>query len=122
MRRIWASLLLTISALSLIAPAVTAVEAQSTLPACCRRNGRHHCSIRDRQAPDGGIRLQSARCPLFPARDSVPAAGFWFVGPGRAAMVVAAALTDSAARPRTETLYRISCSRVRLKRGPPSLS
>src|SRR5215472_11737568 len=90
MRRIWASLLLAISALSLIGSAVSAVEAESKLPACCRRNGHHHCAIRDRQTSDGGIRLQAGRCSLFPTRDGMPARGESLVAPSGTAMVVAA--------------------------------
>ena len=36
-------LLLALFSFSLISPAVLASDADSKLPACCKRNGKHHC-------------------------------------------------------------------------------
>ena len=122
MRRIWATLLLAISAFSLIAPALSAVEAESTLPACCRRNGRHHCTMGDQQAPGGGIQVHAARCALFPTDKCLPATGRSLLALSGSAMVFAAIVAHPAVRRQTASLYRISYSRAGQKRGPPSLS
>jgi len=99
-----------------------APDAQPDLPACCRRDGKHHCAMMDMlESSDGTPKLASSRCPLFP-RHSVTAnidssappppvlssAGFVFINP--------------TAKAQPEALYRISHARSRQKRGPPFLS
>src|SRR5215467_13449905 len=63
MRRLWATLLLAVIGYTLIAPALFAGPADTKLPACCRRNGKHQCAT---AASPNGPALQSARCISFP--------------------------------------------------------
>jgi hypothetical protein len=119
MRRIWATLLLALFGFSPIIPALSAGDSESTLPACCRRNGAHHCAILKDHAKSGGeTKAEAARCPSFPSAKAFP------VGRTAAAVnisqrIVAVIVSHPAARPRTEALYRISYSRAGQKRGPP---
>ena len=63
LRRLWAIFLLTFLGVSLISPAVSA-DSDSNLPACCRRFGKHHCSVSVN--PSSGPTVRSAVCPSFP--------------------------------------------------------
>lgn len=63
-RRFSAAMLLALFGLSLLSP-LFGSERQSNLPACCRREGRHHCA--GITAPGSGPALQSnAKCPMYP--------------------------------------------------------
>ncbi len=66
-QRLCALLLLTLSLLLMLAPLASAAGERSLLPACCRRQGAHHCasaiaSVADRR--HAGFR--SAACPAMP--------------------------------------------------------
>ena len=68
MRRALASLLLAVIGLPLITPLLLA-DLRPELPACCRRDGKHHCShmqpdVRSAERP--GFAFTAPRCPLFP--------------------------------------------------------
>ena len=72
MRRLLAILLLLIPGLPLVSPLIVAAAGQdASLPACCRRNGAHHCSAM--MSADAGssaaTRIQALRerCPSYPA-------------------------------------------------------
>jgi hypothetical protein len=99
---------------------------EANLPACCRRNGKHHCamSMAERQqvwtqvtAPKWAAPLD--RCPYCPAsvisnhpRESdatLTAQAFYVASAGNPAGIV-----------QTESKRRISRDRSRQKRGPPS--
>lgn len=41
-------------------------EGQSTLPACCRRGGAHHC-LHGSAGPDGAPALSAVPCSRFPS-------------------------------------------------------
>jgi hypothetical protein len=119
MRRVLASLLVALFSFSLIAPAVFASDADSKLPACCRRNGKHHCMMAETESPTGPA-VHAARCALFPSSGAVPAnqtAGL----PGISAVVLAGFFNRPVPIARTETRSRISYSQAGQKRGPPSL-
>ncbi|HEU5022445.1 MAG TPA: hypothetical protein VFT60_11150 [Bryobacteraceae bacterium] len=61
MRRLLASLLLVVISLSLVSP-VLASAAKSDLPACCLRNGKHHCEMGAEVSTQGKPGLR-ANCP-----------------------------------------------------------
>jgi len=65
MRRALASLLLTVMSLPLVA-APLFVGALPSVPACCLRNGQHHCQAAGTGSSSGSSAVVSARCPLWP--------------------------------------------------------
>jgi hypothetical protein len=104
-------------------PALLA-DSESALPACCRRDGKHHCAMMDmleKQEQSGGpsFRTVARKCPLFP-RSTVA----FFTGqatPPPVAAFVGSISSHPVFKAQTEILYRISHGRTRQKRGPPSL-
>ncbi|HEY4089121.1 MAG TPA: hypothetical protein VGM43_24495 [Bryobacteraceae bacterium] len=62
MRRLLASLLLVLISLSLVSP-VLASAAKSDVPACCLRNGKHHCEMGVEISTHGRPGLR-AHCPF----------------------------------------------------------
>src|SRR4051794_16524043 len=59
MARVLALLLAALFGMELVAPAVLADD--PTLPACCRRNGAHRCSMLS--GPSDGPAVQAPECP-----------------------------------------------------------
>jgi len=121
MRRILASLLVALFSFSLIAPAVFASDADSKLPACCRRDGKHHCTVMaGRLEKPSGPAAGTGRCESFPGAAAVPAnqiAGLTGISQG----VFTGFLSQPASISRTELLSRMSYSLAGQKRGPPAL-
>jgi hypothetical protein len=122
MRRIVAVALLAIFGLLPLIAAALPADTESTLPACCRRHGAHHCAMSDDSARSrGGTELHSARCSAFPSFKAFQIT--------RTAAAVGGLQRNSAAityhpvaHSASEILYRISYNRAGQKRGPPSLS
>lgn len=122
MRRAFAVLLVLAFSLPLIAPALASSFAEASLPACCRRNGKHHCMMPGMMTVSVPSKYHavSEKCPYSPsagtalmlphalAMDHNPASGAAQAGP--------AELVREA-----EAGYRISFHRARQKRGPPQL-
>jgi hypothetical protein len=75
--RLWAMLLLGMFSFTLIGPALATSDSEADLPACCRRDGKHHCGMLESKAgaSQAGPAWQSAKCPSFPAVKGMPAAG-----------------------------------------------
>jgi len=110
---LWATLLLVAFSFPLIGPALFASDAQSNLPSCCRREGKHHCgmaSMAARDADPTGPVLHTSRCA-----QSTPG----LIGSSRA--IVAAVASHPAGHAQAEILFHISYSRSGQKRGPPAL-
>ncbi len=116
-----AILLLVAFSFPLIALPLLASGFDAKLPACCKRDGKHKCAMKNMPG-SSGLTLQSVsgKCPLYPAGKPSPAAGKTGLAIPffHTAAPVASLLTAVA---QTETRYRISCSRASQKRGPPSL-
>ena len=77
MRRALAFLLAALFSFELIAPALLA-SAASDLPACCRRNGKHHCAMADMDGSGGmpagpSLKALQPKCTFFPKTAAVPA-------------------------------------------------
>lgn len=122
--RIIAIAVLSLFACDLALPALLS-NPETTLPACCRRDGKHHCAMMqmlEQQERDAGLSLRTAtrKCPLFPK--STPAFFIDQTTPAREASFAGAIVGHPVNKAQTEVLYRISHSRARQKRGPPSLS
>ena len=117
MRRGMALLLVALFSFSLIAPAVLASDAASKVPACCRRDGKHHCTSAN---PSSGRSVRTAKCATFPYPTVLQAnqfAGFHLIS--NAAAIVF--FSHPASISRAETQSRISYSQAGQKRGPPAL-
>jgi hypothetical protein len=122
MRRTLASLLLALVSLPLIAPLLLASDAG--LPACCRRNGEHHCSMApgsmgpDSDSTGPAINSVRSKCP-FPgtAIPSGNAGGAIFGNsqPGAIQLVLQVVV-----RTQTETQRSVAAGRAHGKRGPPT--
>lgn len=124
MRQAWSIMLLVVFSTSLIGPALFA-DGDSNLPACCRRDGRHHCAMLDsmgQQESSAGPLIQSARmkCPVFPKVGPVSAYSK-ALGLKASEAIFASIVRHPAVQPQTEALYRVSFSRASQKRGPPAL-
>jgi hypothetical protein len=122
-RRVPAYLLLALFAGSMLGPALFA-GADSQLPSCCRRDGMHHCAMSgamDNESSSGpAFRPIHQKCPCFPATTVAPAhSNIVFLKAPAAAF--ACLQTHAAVQTQTEARYRVSFSRSRQKRGPPSL-
>lgn len=115
-RRIPAILLLTVFSVSLSVPALPAGN-DSNLPACCRREGMHHCSTPDTASTGASI---VAVCPAFPKTGATPAHSK--IAAVRPAVAIARQIGEQAAGPvRTLGLVHSWFARERQKRGPPAL-
>ena len=102
-----------------ISPLVLASDADSRLPACCRRGGKHGCAMMGAQAASSpGQTLQAARCSSFPPAQAIP--------PGRTASLCGEArasfaglVSHPAFRYQTQAFYRVFYGRAGQGRAPP---
>jgi hypothetical protein len=123
MQRFAAILLLLIFAATPAAPLLAAVSnSKSALPACCRRDGQHHCMAgmmgQDQPLNDGAtFRAQRQSCPYCPADLSV--SHHFDSGLAPAQAVFAALVSHPAVHAQTQSKRRIASDRSRNKRGPP---
>jgi hypothetical protein len=119
-RRILSLSLLLLFSLPLISPLVAADAAEMSLPACCRRDGKHHCRMVQRDA-NGRIGFQAAavheRCSNYPAAPIRPRIDF-SSDEGRAVLFAEVVIHPSGVA-QTEVRRCISFDRSRQKRGPP---
>jgi len=119
MRRILALLLLAVFGLPTVAPLLAmGQDIDAHLPACCRRNGAHHCMMNtDQQSNTPAF---SARCPNFP-RPTMTAPAGTFAAIATPSLLAFTDISTLAAPQRAETQRRISRERSRHKRGPPTV-
>ena len=113
--------LVLVFACEVVSPGLFA-GAGSTSPACCRRDGKHHCLSKSgtaQSAPAEGLLLSTVRCQYFPTNATAPGGRCWVAPPSRQA--TAAVFSHPAAKAQIEAYYRISLIRGSQKRGPPSL-
>ena len=120
MRRALASLLLALFSLPLIF--ATLVDgAVSSLPACCLRDGKHHCVLADPVESPASPQLQSVqpKCPMFPRAGALP--GFsQSAALASAAATVVIRIERAAAPPATDRAVSQLSFLSPHKRGPPS--
>jgi len=109
--------LLVLFSFSLIEPALLAGDG-SKLPACCRREGQHHCAMGAESTAAGP--MVQAVCPAFPKTGAAPAhAKLAGMRPTR--LMLEPIVCFAAGTVQAEALFRISFSRARQQRGPPTL-
>ncbi|HWZ52423.1 MAG TPA: hypothetical protein VNW54_13260 [Granulicella sp.] len=134
MRRILAITLMLIFGLPMISPLFAlGGDAQANLPACCRRDGIHHCmmgmnmdstSTGASASSGAGSRTTAAivteRCPYGAQAMPVAVHEGWTLD--TSAAVFAGLVSHPAGSPQTESKRRVASLRARQKRGPPVLS
>jgi hypothetical protein len=122
-RKLVTFLLLTLFGMPILSPLLALTDASgSRLPACCRRNGMHHCADGGMQrTADSGVpgKHWSAppTCCRYPAGFVVslhPDSGL-----APSAATFAAILSHPAVQAQTESKWRVAQERSRGKRGPP---
>jgi len=129
LRRLLSILLFGATLLPLIAPMLsTGAMAESMLPACCRRDGKHHCMMSAAaraiilgETNDGAVSVGTPpeQCPY--RQRSLVAVHLQVFTPAATATHSAFLLHAPSAAAQAECLRRISFDRSRQKRGPPSL-
>ena len=120
MRRVLSLSLMMMFSWMLIAP-LLAPDADANLPACCRRNGKHHCMMSRMGRLSGnqkGFTAVSEKCPCGPA---VPCAVHSAtLKPEARARFYAEALPSPIRAALTEARPRLSFLRSHQRRGPPT--
>jgi hypothetical protein len=122
-RRVLSFTLLLLFSLPLISP-VLALTASSdaNLPACCRRNGAHHCTrvTPPADSSDAGINLSAIpqHCPGYPA--VVTSARHGDLCFHAAALIFAGIISHPTVKPQTQARARVALDISRQKRGPPT--
>jgi len=119
MRRIFSLVLLAAFGLPAVAPALTlGQDAEASLPACCRRNGAHHCSMKMHRPPSSAPAF-SERCPSFPQPFITPGKISSFALLSAPRLTIQARSTLLACKP-SATLHSSTHDFALYKRGPPS--
>jgi hypothetical protein len=123
MRRALAIFLLVGFSFPLIAPLFASGPSESSLPACCRRDGKHHCMMASMMMGAGPSSNEtvSEKCPYAPFAGVALMLPHAFA-PRGVSVLLGHAVTSAAVVRDAEAGYRISADRTRQKRGPPSLS
>jgi hypothetical protein len=123
-RRVLTFALLLLFSLPLISPllALTA-NSDANLPACCRRNGAHHCTRATHPtdpSADAGINLSAIpqHCPAYPA--VVTSARHSDLAFHTASLIFAGIVSHPTVKPQTHARARIALDISRQKRGPPT--
>ena len=120
MRRGIAIVLTVLFSWLLILPAFAAAN-DLGIPACCRKNGKHHCMMRLAQesSPGTAISVMGEKCPCCP--HAIAGSQAQFCAPATSQAVFAGLVRHPAVAAQAEASYRISYDRSLQKRGPPSL-
>ncbi len=117
MRRALSITIALLFGLSLAAPLFT-VDAASSLPQCCRRNGSHHCAAE--MTSDSASRAVSTIAPKCPSWPKSTAASWRSDLASPQSQAVATQLyAHPESAPQTQARYRMAFARSRQKRGPP---
>ena len=120
-RRLLAISMMLLFGFTLVLPLFASDASEASLPACCRRNGKHHCSMPAWDAKQGRqFTVVSEKCPCPPATPAVSHLSNFALPADRAAF--AGVISHPAIHAQTAAQYRISFDRSRQKRGPPSLT
>jgi hypothetical protein len=117
-RRMLAIPLLIVFMLPFTLPLFGANAAQAEVPACCRRNGKHHCMMRLDDSQGTSMRTIGEKCPYSVAPPAILVLPSF--APSISASIFAGVMRHPAAAPQTEAQQRISFDRSRQKRGPPA--
>jgi hypothetical protein len=121
-RRALSIVLLLLFSLPLISPALALTDiSDANLPACCRRNGAHHCTKITSPANSSGSGLSFSaippRCPAYPA--AVTPVRHGDLSFHAASLIFAGIVSHPVIKPQTEARARVALDLSRQKRGPP---
>ena len=125
LRKLLSILLLAVLSLTVVAPLPSFGRLDdSSVPACCRKGGRHHCLMNRGErsgANDHAMQIGGPieKCPCCPG--TIPAVHPNVLGPPTSATAFASLISHPAGVAQTESKRRISSDRSRQKRGPPAL-
>jgi hypothetical protein len=124
MRRLYSILLFAAILLPLIAPLLSSgAAAQSGVPACCRRDGKHHCmggmTMATYASQEQGFHAPRMACPY--QQRAVNATHHELSALTFTPDTHITRLQSPTALAQVECLRRIAFDRGRQKRGPPSL-
>jgi hypothetical protein len=124
-RRLLAISLLVVFGLPLVSPLFALGAIGASLPACCRRAGKHQCEMSaearaalSQHGPMFGAQVE--KCPYCPASVGVRIGNTLAAPVGQA--VYAALVAHPSGVVQTESKLRVSLGRSRQKRGPPAIS
>ena len=128
LRRLISILLLAVFGLPFVLPMLAmGQDPDGGLPACCRRNGKHHCMMsmaeRGKLSVSGDPQFQAPaeKCPYAPA-SVAPAQPNPLATPTTAAAIFGALVSHPTGFAQTEAKRRISLDRGNQKRGPPAMT
>jgi len=116
-RRLVAISLLMLFVFPFVLPLFGTSAMDATLPACCRRTGKHHCMIFMAWSQNRSFRTIREKCPYSIAPPAVLVLRSFT--PSTAASVFAGVTRHPACAPQVEAQLRVSFDRTRQKRGPP---
>ena len=127
--RVWRAsaiiLLAIFSSLPLLPFTSLQVPNETSLPACCRTHGKHHCSIGRMSLAEVSDSSHShrlaqvtGRCPYTPASPAAVHGHSFQLA--LASLLFAEILSHPSQRPQIEARGRISFDRSQQKRGPPT--
>ena len=120
MRRIAAASQVALFSWMLIAP-LLAPGAEANLPPCCRRHGKHHCSMMEPLAGGRrGVQTIQEKCPFQRvAKTTAHTAAYH---PEAVAALLPGTVNQPAPPVSSEPLCRLALEHSRLQRGPPQNS
>jgi hypothetical protein len=127
-RRLLSISLLLLLVLPIVSPLFAATPSEANLPACCRRNGKHHCTMgtivgtalqqSSSQSPTAQSSTIREKCPYLL---TVQAPAHLIFTPDEIlASLYTGILSHPAVHAQTEALLKISFDRSHHKRGPPA--
>jgi hypothetical protein len=135
-RRLLAITLLLIFGLPMVSPLFAMTDGDAgNLPACCRRDGQHHCmmmagmmmgeagmgaSASSNPGTQPAVAIVTEPCPYGP--QGLPGAVHPDWQLDTASAVFAGLMAHPSGSPQTESRRRVSSLRARHKRGPPTIS
>jgi hypothetical protein len=122
-RRLLSFAFLLLFSFPLISPLLAAAAgSDANLPACCRRNGAHHCIGKMQPATSSesapGFSAIPQGCPAFPI--AITQARQNDLSFPTAALIFAEVASHPAIKLQTRLIARVALDRSHLQRGPPT--
>jgi hypothetical protein len=120
-RRVLGITLVLLFSFPLISPLLASGSiSEASLPACCRRNGAHHCMMGMAQARWTVTSFSAVpqKCPFYPT--AVTPVRHGDLGFASAALIFAEMVNHPSVKAQTQAHARIALYLSRHKRGPPA--